>query len=100
MLGSLTTETCKSYARSRSDGGARRDLEDLRTAINHHAKENLHHAIINVWLPQKGKPRERWITRSEAAKLIWACWRHREAQTHKGNKAPTTKYACTGVETN
>jgi len=39
-----------------------------------------------------GKPRERWITRPEAAKLIWACWRHREVQTHKGNKAPTTKY--------
>ncbi|EFI51319.1 tyrosine-type recombinase/integrase [Afipia sp. 1NLS2] len=92
VLGSLTTELCKSYAASRSDGGARRDLEDLRAAINHHAKENLHHAVINVWLPQKGEPRDRWLTRSEAAKLIWACWRHREVQTHNGKKVPTAKY--------
>jgi hypothetical protein len=45
----------------------------------------LHHAVIHVALPEKGHARERWLTRDEAAKLIWTCWRHRELQTaHRG----------------
>lgn len=28
-----------------------------------------------VVLPEKGMPRERWLTRSEAARLVWAAWR-------------------------
>jgi integrase len=31
-------------------------------------------------LPQKGESCERWLTRSEAAKLIWSAWRYREVQ--------------------
>ncbi|AMN40413.1 phage integrase [Rhodoplanes sp. Z2-YC6860] len=100
MLSEVSTATCKEYAKKRGAkwiksadgqerivcaGGARRDLEDLRAAIGHHAAENLHREIVNVWLPPKGAPRERWLTRSEAAKLIWTCWRYRETQTcHRG----------------
>ena len=86
MLGSMSTDLCNDYVTERgSSGGARRDLEDLRAAINHHAKENLHHAVIHVALPEKGEARDRWLTRNEAAKLIWTCWRHREVQTvHRG----------------
>lgn len=97
MLGNMSSEKCKEYAKKRgSDGGARRDLEDLRAAINHHAKENLHHAVISVWLPPKGESRERWLTRKEAAALIWVCWRYREIQTisrgpRKGEKIETEK---------
>lgn len=98
MLGSLTTKLCNDYVKHRGNtGGARRDLEDLRAAIGHHAKQNLHHAVINVALPSKGKARERWLTRDEAAKLIWAAWRHREVQTihrgpRKGEKVVTDKH--------
>jgi integrase len=100
MLSDVSTATCKEYAKARGakwtktaggqetiihGGGARRDLEDLRAAIGHHAAENLHREIVNVWLPPKGAPRDRWLTRSEAAKLIWTCWRYRETQTcHRG----------------
>lgn len=96
-LSEISTSTCKDYVKSRGNaGGARRDLEDLRAAIGHHATENLHRAIVNVWLPQKGLPRDRWLTRSEIAKLIWVCWRHRENQTRhrgrdKGQTLPTEK---------
>lgn len=96
-LSEVSTSTCRDYVKSRGNaGGARRDLEDLRAAIGHHAAENLHRAIVNVWLPQKGLPRDRWLTRSETAKLIWVCWRHREIQTRhrgrdKGRKLPTEK---------
>jgi hypothetical protein len=38
-----------------------------------------------VSLPQKGEPRDRWLTRDEAAALIWQCWRYREQQrVHSG----------------
>ena len=97
MLSEVSTATCKEYVKERRNtGGARRDLEDLRAAIGHHASENLHRAVVNVWLPPKGPPRDRWLTRSEAARLLWACWRHRELQTRhrgpeKGRKIPTNK---------
>ena len=101
MLSDISTATCKEYAVSRGAsagyrtadgqevilhaGGARRDLEDLQAAIGHHAAENLHRKIVNVWLPPKGAPRTRWLTRSEAAALIWAWKRYRETQTcHRG----------------
>ena len=64
MLSDVSTATCKEYVKVRGNtGGARRDLEDLRAAIGHHASENLHRAIVNVWLPPKGAPRDRWLTR-------------------------------------
>jgi len=97
MLSSVNGQTCREYVKSRgSDGGARRDLEDLRAAINHHAKEGLHRGTVRVRLPAKGLPRDRWLTRSEAAALLWACWRHRETQTihrgkNKGQKIATEK---------
>lgn len=97
MLGKLNSKLCDKYVKSRkTPGGARRDLENLRAAIGHHAKENLHHAVIHVKLPPKGQPRQRWLTRDEAAKLIWACWTYRETQTvhrgpRKGEKVQTDK---------
>jgi len=87
-LSQVTAATCRAYALSRGKtGGARADLETLRAAINHHSKEGLHYGIVRVTLPQKGPPRDRWLTRDEAAQLIWACWRYREKQTvHRGRK--------------
>lgn len=86
MLSNVTNATCRAYVNARGKpGGARADLEVLRAAINHHAKQNLHHGIVPVTLPAKGPPRDRWLTRAEAAKLIWTCWRYRESQTaHRG----------------
>src|ERR1700730_14742404 len=97
MLSDVSTATFREYVKVRGNtGGARRDLEDLRAAIGHHASDNLHRAIVNVWLPLKGAPRDRWLTRSEVALLLWACWRHREIQTRhrgsdRGRKLPTDK---------
>lgn len=97
MLAAVNGVSCRAYTKHRgNDGGSRRDLEDLRAAINHHAKEGFHRGIVRVVLPEKGLPRERWLTRSEAAKLLWTCWRYRETQTvHigklKGQKIETEK---------
>ena len=87
-ISKVTAAECRDYVAARGKtGGARTDLETLRAAINHHAKEGLHHGVVRVTLPQRGAPRDRWLTRSEAAKLIWACWRYREKQTvHRGGR--------------
>ena len=70
-LSQVTTAECRGYVTARGKtGGARADLETLRAAINHHAKEGLHHGVVHVVLPVKGQPRDRWLTRAEAAKLF------------------------------
>src|SRR6185312_2568786 len=56
------------------------ELEDLRAAINHHRREGLCSAVVELVLPPAGEIRERWLTRSEAAKLISTAWRSREVQ--------------------
>jgi integrase len=88
VLSRITAAECRAYVNKRGRvGGARADLETLRASINHHAKENLHYGIVRVTLPPKGPPRDRWLTRGEAARLIWACWRYRERQTvHRGRR--------------
>lgn len=85
-LSAVNGETCRAYVKARGNsGGARRDLEDLRSAINHHAKEGYHRGVVRIVLPEKGEPRDRWLTRKEAATLLRACWRAREVQTvHRG----------------
>jgi integrase len=52
--------------------------------------------VVRVSLPRKGEARDRWLTRLEAAALIWQCWRYREKQTvqagsAKGRVIPTGK---------
>jgi integrase len=80
-LGDINGALCRSYAQHRgSESMARRELEDLRAAINHHRKEGLCNAVVEITLPPRAPARERWLTRSEAAKMIWAAWRYREVQ--------------------
>jgi len=90
-LSSVNASTCRRYVKHRGNpGGARRDLEDLRAAINHHAKQGLHRGVVRVALPNKGGPRDRWLTRAEVARLLRACWRTREIQTiHRGRRRGT-----------
>lgn len=85
-MSEVNAQTCASYAKHRGNrGGARRELETFRAAINHHAKEGFHRGVVRVPLPPKGEARDRWLTRKEAAAPIWHCWRHREKQTiHSG----------------
>jgi hypothetical protein len=65
-------------ARMVTAAGARRELEDLRSAINYHRTEGLCSEVVGVHLPDKNAPHEDWLTRSEAARLIYAAWRARQ----------------------
>jgi integrase len=72
---------CRGYLKQRpTDAVARRELEDLRAAINYHPKEGLCTEVVKIVLPAEHAPRERWLTRSEGAKLLLRAWRYREIQ--------------------
>jgi integrase len=81
MLADVNGATCRAYvAQSRSIASARRELEDLRSAINYHRREGFHDRIVSVTLPARATARERWLTRSEAARLVWAAWSFRQTR--------------------
>ncbi|WP_244595648.1 site-specific integrase [Bosea lathyri] len=87
--------TCRDYAIERGNGAARRELEDLRAALRLAWKERILPNPIPVTLPPPGAARERWLTRSEVARLLWAAWRLREKQKrgrgHNGGPALETE---------
>ena len=99
-LSEVNGHLCRAYARSRqSQSSARHDLEDLRAAINHHLEEGLHNSIIKVVMPPKEKRRERWLTRTEVAKLIRAAWRFKEPYNRKRSKQHIARFILIGVYT-
>ena len=69
-----------------STAAARRELEDLRAAINHHRREGLCSEVISVVLPPRQPARERWLTRSEAARLLWAAWTAKQVMHDKDTR--------------
>jgi integrase len=72
-LGDVTAKNCRAYAASKSEAAARRDLETLRAAIGYwHEQYGPLASIPAVIMPPKPEPRERWLTRAEAAKLLRA----------------------------
>lgn len=83
-LADVTGATCRAYVADRgAEQAARRELEDLRAAIGYHRSEGYCREIVEVVLPDKSMPRERWCTRSEIAKLVWTAWRHQSNQGAK-----------------
>lgn len=73
-----------------STATARRELEVLRAAVNLYHAEFTLPSVPKITLPEKSVPRDRWLTRSEAAALLWAClgWR-RDAGTGRWSKIQT-----------
>lgn len=82
----INGDLCRKYANQRvTSAAARRELEDLRAAFQHYRKEGYCTSAPAVVLPEKPQARERWLTRSEAARLLWAAWRMK--QTWKGQES-------------
>lgn len=72
-----------------SPSTARRELEDLASAIAAYHAEFTLDAVPVVSLPPKPPRRQRWLTRKEAALMLWAClgWRY-DIQNGKLAKVP------------
>lgn len=78
-LSEIRGKTCRDFADHRqTESGARRDLEVLRAAINYYHREYGLDVVPAVTLPPKSLPRERWMTRSEVARMIRAARRLRQ----------------------
>jgi integrase len=80
MCSWVVGQTCREYVKRRtagelgrvvSVGTARRELESLQAALGFaHAEGKLLHPVP-VTFPSKPGPRTRWLTRTEAARLLW-----------------------------
>jgi integrase len=75
-LTDVTAKNCRAYAAARPKVAARRDLQTLRAAINYwHREYGPLPSVPIVVLPDAPAARERWLTRSEVARLVWAARR-------------------------
>ena len=80
-LDQLNAKLCATYVEWRgSAAAARRELEDLRSAVRHHWKAGMCLALTPVVLPPRSESRVRWLRRAEAARLLLATYRYREVQ--------------------
>lgn len=69
-------DQCRRYVKERGAViAARRELETMRAAVKLYAKEHGLDMIPLFTLPPDSISRERWLTRSEAARLLWAAYR-------------------------
>ena len=92
-LAQVTGATCRAYVAHRGNaGGARRDLQDLSAAIGHHHREGYHREAVKVALPKRGEVRDRWLSRSEIARLVWTMWRAREGGEREGQGRHTMRH--------
>ncbi|PRD42360.1 integrase [Phyllobacterium phragmitis] len=74
LVSEIKGKLCRDFAVHRkTQSGSRRDLEILRAALRYYHKEYGLDVLPAVTLPEKSVPRERYLTRSEAAALLWAC---------------------------
>jgi len=88
----VTEQTCRGYADQRRTGAAGRrpvttgtagnELIVLASAINHDWRRGRLTRTVAVWLPQRPKPRERYLTRDEVAQLLRAARRSHWARWH------------------
>lgn len=63
----------KLHRKKQSDGTTRRELGVLRAALSYGAKHKWMDVVPHVELPPSPQPRQRWLTRDEADRLIAAC---------------------------
>ena len=107
VVGDLDGALQESYAAERGfQSAAYRDLKILAAAINRHIKNKVGgvQTKFRPVLPPASMPRERWLTRGEAAKLIWAAWRMRQKSSVPGKPGRRTgqhvaRYILVGVYT-
>lgn len=92
-LAALKAAPCRRFAAYRgTQSGARRDLEVLRSAIRHYQREHGLSVVPQLTLPQRGVPRQRHLTRAEAAQLLRAAWRLSQAFGGQATRRHTARH--------
>lgn len=72
-LSEITPRNCRAYtdARKIAPGTARRELATLTAAQSFLKREGLLTTVVAATLPEKPESKDRWLTRQEAARLLW-----------------------------
>lgn len=100
FLSDVNEGNCRRYVTERATvAAARRELEDLRAAVNYHHQQGLATELVRVWLPEAPQSRSRWLTRSEAARLLWALWRSKDKLTKCPNRRHIARFMLAGLYT-
>lgn len=89
-ISSITGATCRRYSNSRFSkygkpialGTIRRELGVLQAALNYCHAEGYLTAVPKVTLPPKPEPKQRWLTRQEAAWLLRGARAHGKLSRH------------------
>ena len=73
----VTIENCRTYAAGRPQAAGSADMTILRAALNHwhKSKHGPLPTLPRVLVPAPPARRERWLTRGELARLLWAARR-------------------------
>ena len=71
---------CEVAARVVDEELERKELGVLQAALNYCQAEGYLTSAPKVRLPAKPAPRDRWLTRDEAARLLWAAYRNPKAR--------------------
>ena len=70
-LTEINARSCRAYAATKTASAAAQDLKVLKAALGYWHSEYGPLALMpEIWRPAEGAPRERWLTRSEAARLL------------------------------
>src|SRR5262249_31787936 len=94
-VSAVTATATREYAATATTSAttARRDLEVLKAAIRFYSKTTGIPLQASVVLPPRPEPRQRWLTRSEVARLLWAARRCEHLRrfiliaTHTGSRS-------------
>ena len=77
----ITAKRCRAYADWRASEGvgpsARRELDVLSAALSFYHEEFVLDVVPTVVKPPAALPREGWLTRDQAAALLWAAYGRR-----------------------
>ena len=101
-IGELNGALQRDFVKQRgSQSAARRELQTLAAAINYHIKDAIGGAqmLFRPTLPDALPSRERWLTRSEAARLILAAWRKRSSQNGRLTSQHIARFILVGLYT-
>jgi integrase len=68
----VSARSCRAYAAGKPPMQAKADLKTLKVAIDYWNREYGPLTVVpTFWRPKDNPPKDRWLTRAEAARLLW-----------------------------
>jgi integrase len=92
-LAHISRTTCKEYSDQRgSTAAARRELEDLRSAVNMAIADGVCRHTIIVSVPDAPPKRTNFLEPNDVSKLLWRAYRQRQSFKGKPTKRHPTRH--------